>query len=40
MSENDIITTELDDDAEDYRVTLDLEDGQTLECAIDRKSVV
>ena len=34
MSENDIITTELDDDAEDYRVTLDLEDGQTLECAI------
>lgn len=34
MSENDIFTNEPDDDAEDYRVTLDLEDGRTIECAI------
>ena len=34
MSENNIFTNEFDDDPNDFRVTLDLEDGQTLECAI------
>ncbi|MCI7131864.1 MAG: DUF1292 domain-containing protein [Lachnospiraceae bacterium] len=34
MSENEIFTNEPDDDAEDYRVTLDLDDGRTIECAI------
>lgn len=33
MSENNIFTNEFDDDPNDFRVTLDLDDG-TIECAI------
>lgn len=36
MSENEILDNDLNelDDGEDYRVTLDLDDGRTIECAI------
>lgn len=34
MSENDNFTNEFDDNPDDYRVTLDLEDGTSVECAI------
>ena len=34
MSENDIITNQIDDDPDDFRVTLELDDGTTAECAI------
>ena len=34
MSENDMITNPIDDDPDDIRVTLDLEDGTTIECGI------
>lgn len=34
MSENDIMANELEDDPNDYRVTLELEDDTTMECAI------
>ncbi len=34
MSENEIFDIDLDDDPDDYRVTLDLDDGTTVECAI------
>ena len=34
MSENDIVTNPVDDDPDDFRVTLDLDDGTTVECAI------
>ena len=34
MSEKDIITNEFDDDPNDYRVELELDDGTTTECAI------
>ena len=34
MSENDIFDNSIDDDPNDYRVTLDLDDGTTVECAI------
>ncbi len=34
MSENDIMANELEDDPNDYRVTLELEDDTTIECAI------
>ncbi len=34
MSENEILENEFEEDGEDYRVTLDLDDGRTLECAI------
>ena len=34
MSDKNMISDELIDDPEDYRVSLDLDDGTTLECAI------
>lgn len=34
MSENDMITNQIDDDPDDFRVTLELDDGTTAECAI------
>lgn len=34
MSENDMITSQIDDDPDDFRVTLELDDGTTAECAI------
>lgn len=34
MSENEVLENEFDEDGEDYRVTLDLDDGRTMECAI------
>lgn len=35
MSENDVLFNDiLDDDPNDYRVTLDLDDGSAIECAI------
>jgi len=34
MSENEIFDNNLEDDPDDYRVTLDLDDGTTVECAI------
>ena len=34
MSENDFLKQEIDDDPNDYRVTLDLDNGKTVECAI------
>ena len=34
MSENEIFDNSIDDDPNDYRVTLDLDDGTTVECAI------
>ncbi|MBO5154178.1 MAG: DUF1292 domain-containing protein [Eubacterium sp.] len=34
MSENDFLKQEIDDDPNDYRVTLDLDNGTTVECAI------
>lgn len=34
MSENDVLANEIDDDPDDYRVTLDMDDGTTVECAI------
>ena len=34
MIENNIITTQIDDDPDDFRVTLELDDGTTAECAI------
>lgn len=34
MSENDVFANEIDDDPDDYRVTLDMDDGTTVECAI------
>lgn len=34
MSENEIMANEIEDDPNDYRVTLDLDDGTSVECAI------
>ena len=34
MSEYDFLKQEIDDDPNDYRVTLDLDNGTTVECAI------
>ena len=34
MSENDILTNPVDDDPDDFRVALELDDGTTEECAI------
>ena len=34
MSENDILTNPVDDDPDDFRVSLELDDGTTEECAI------
>lgn len=34
MNENEIFVNELEDNPEDYRVTLDLDDGTSVECAI------
>ena len=34
MNENSIFSNDIDDDPDDYRVTLDLDDGTTVECAI------
>ena len=34
MSKNDFMKQEIDDDPNDYRVTLDLDDGTSVECAI------
>lgn len=34
MNENENLTNEFDDDPDDYRVTLDLDDGNSVECAI------
>lgn len=34
MSENEIFDNSIDDDPNDYRVTLDLDNGTTVECAI------
>ena len=34
MNENENLTNEFDDDPDDYRVTLDLDDGTSVECAI------
>ena len=34
MNENANLTNEFDDDPDDYRVTLDLDDGTSVECAI------
>lgn len=34
MSDNEILENEIEDDPDDIRVTLDLDDGRTLECAI------
>lgn len=34
MSENEIFENNLEDDPDDYRVTLDLDDGTSVECAI------
>jgi uncharacterized protein YrzB (UPF0473 family) len=34
MSENEVFVNDIEDDPEDYRVTLDLDDGSSLECAI------
>ena len=34
MSEHEIFDNSIDDDPNDYRVTLDLDDGTTVECAI------
>ena len=34
MSENDFMKQEIDDDPNDDRVTLDLDDGTSVECAI------
>ena len=34
MSENDMIASQIDDDPDDFRVTLELDDGTTAECAI------
>lgn len=34
MSENDVFANEIDDDPDDYRVTLDMDDGTSVECAI------
>ena len=34
MSENEIFDNSIDDDPNDYRVTLELDDGTTVECAI------
>jgi uncharacterized protein YrzB (UPF0473 family) len=34
MSENEVLENEFDDDPEEYRVTLELDDGTTLEGAI------
>ena len=34
MDENENLTNEFDDDPDDYRVTLDLDDGTSVECAI------
>lgn len=33
-NENENLTNEFDDDPDDYRVTLDLDDGTSVECAI------
>lgn len=34
MSENNLFSNEIDDDPSDYRVTLDLDNGTSVECAI------
>ena len=34
MSDKDMLTNPIDDDPDDYRVTLDLDDGTSVECAI------
>lgn len=34
MSENEVFANEIEDDPDDYRVTLDLDDGTSAECAI------
>ena len=34
MNENENLTNGFDDDPDDYRVTLDLDDGTSVECAI------
>jgi uncharacterized protein YrzB (UPF0473 family) len=34
MSKNEVFANEIEDDPDDYRVTLDLDDGSSLECAI------
>ena len=34
MNENNIFSNDIDDDPDDYCVTLDLDDGTTVECAI------
>ena len=34
MNGNENLTNEFDDDPDDYRVTLDLDDGTSVECAI------
>lgn len=34
MSDNEILENGMEDDPDDFRVTLDLDDGRTLECAI------
>ena len=34
MSENEIFDNDLEDNPDDYRVTLDLDDGTSAECAI------
>lgn len=34
MSENEVFANEIEDDPDDYRVTLDLDDGTSTECAI------
>jgi uncharacterized protein YrzB (UPF0473 family) len=34
MSKNEVFANEIEDDPDDYRVTLDLDDGTSIECAI------
>lgn len=34
MSENNVFANEIDEDPNDYRVTLDMDDGTSVECAI------
>lgn len=34
MSKNEVFANEIEDDPDDYRVTLDLDDGTSTECAI------
>ena len=34
MSDKNMLTNPIDDDPDDYRVTLDLDDGTSVECAI------